>query len=415
MSGYLAEIQKQNPESIVELYELDGNAIGMNSMYFHADLTAGPIYWQGIQYDPWPLEGRDFARTSEQQPTPKLTVANLDGRISQLCMQLEDMVGTIVKRKRTFVKFLDGANFPPLRNLLANSSFIDSTSATAVPMRYVTSASTTFAVSYTTPAFGAGRGVRLFNAGADGGAYIGIELQAVDRPAIEAGKRYVNSVYARGKTGQRMDMYIQYLSSTGNGIGPNNGVTQVPFTLTGTYQRYQIVGPVAPVGAVAARAFSRAHNSGTVADLDITLSNAQFEEGTVATDYVFTSQDIVASRNPDADPNEQMPPEVWYIERKSSETRESVSFELVSAFDLEGVKLPRRQVIANYCTWKSVGGYRGVYCGYTGVPVAEADGTPTTDPGKDSCGGKLSDCRLRQWPDKVLNFGGFPAAGLMRT
>lgn len=230
----MAEIQKLNPEAIIELFELDASEIGANSMYFHGDLTAGPIFWRGQQYDPWPIEAVDFAQTSEQQPTPKLTVANLDGRISAICAQYDDLLGAILRRHRTFVKFLDAENFP----------------------------------------------------------------------------------------------------------------------------------------------------------------------GNV---------------NPTADPNEYLPTEVWYIERKSNESRAGVMFELVSAFDLGALQLPRRQIIANYCTWKSVGGYRGQYCGYTGPAVAEPDGTPTTDMNKDGCGGKLSDCKLRQWPDQVLNFGGFPAAGLMRT
>src|SRR6185437_5367071 len=108
----LAEIQKLNPDAIIELYVLDASSIGANSLYFHGDLTAGPIFWQGQQYDPWPIETRDFARTSDQQPTPRLTVANVDSRITALCQTFDDLVGTVVKRIRTFVKFLDAANFP---------------------------------------------------------------------------------------------------------------------------------------------------------------------------------------------------------------------------------------------------------------------------------------------------------------
>ena len=37
--------------------------------------------------------------------------------------------------------------------------------------------------------------------------------------------------------------------------------------------------------------------------------------------------------------------EVFYVDRKVTENREMVSFELAASFDLEGVKLPRRQVL----------------------------------------------------------------------
>ena len=92
-----------------------------------------------------------------------------------------------------------------------------------------------------------------------------------------------------------------------------------------------------------------------------------------------------------------------------------MEFELASALDIQGSMLPRRQIIANYCSFKSNGGYRGPYCGYTGPAVAKADDTPTSDMGLDDCSGRLAGCKLRQWPDGVLNFGGFPAAGLVRV
>jgi len=92
-----------------------------------------------------------------------------------------------------------------------------------------------------------------------------------------------------------------------------------------------------------------------------------------------------------------------------------VQWELSCPLDIGDQQLPARLIIANFCTWLQRGGYRGPYCGYTGPAVAKSDGTPTTDPEQDRCGGKLSDCKLRKWPDGVLNFGSFPAAGLMRT
>ena len=44
--------------------------------------------------------------------------------------------------------------------------------------------------------------------------------------------------------------------------------------------------------------------------------------------------------------------DVYYIERKSNEDPTMVEFELTSAFDVEGIKLPRRNILAARCPWK---------------------------------------------------------------
>lgn len=115
--------------------------------------------------------------------------------------------------------------------------------------------------------------------------------------------------------------------------------------------------------------------------------------------------------NPEADPNQIIDRDVWFIDRKSSENKVFIEFELAAAFDVQGVKIPRRQVIQNVCTWKV---YRGADCGYSGPPVADKNDNPTTDPSKDQCSFKLNGCRLRYGATAELPFGGFPSAGLVR-
>ena len=72
--------------------------------------------------------------------------------------------------------------------------------------------------------------------------------------------------------------------------------------------------------------------------------------------------------NPSTDEAAQMPKEVYYIDRKVTETRDLVEFEMVSSLDLANAKAPRRLVMQNLCQWK----YKGKECGYTGT----ADFTP---------------------------------------
>ena len=65
---------------------------------------------------------------------------------------------------------------------------------------------------------------------------------------------------------------------------------------------------------------------------------------------------------PEADPLQEFPIDVFYIERKTQENSMVISWQLASVLDLEGLKLPRRIVTQNYCQWR----YRSSECGYTG-------------------------------------------------
>ena len=113
---------------------------------------------------------------------------------------------------------------------------------------------------------------------------------------------------------------------------------------------------------------------------------------------------------PEADPSEEFPPDIWFIEQKMGSNSEFVDFELSSALSFDGVQIPRRQIIQNYCPWR----YRGTECGYTGPPVADEYDVITTDAARDRCGKRLQSCKLRFGEQGELPFGGFPAAGLTR-
>lgn len=103
--------------------------------------------------------------------------------------------------------------------------------------------------------------------------------------------------------------------------------------------------------------------------------------------------------------------QVWYVEQKTSENRSAVSFELSNPVDFEGARIPSRE-ITNYCHWAVHGRYRGEECGYTGAARFTDKGVPTTDPAKDKCGGRLSDCRIR---NNEGRFGGFPSSALIKN
>jgi lambda family phage minor tail protein L len=114
--------------------------------------------------------------------------------------------------------------------------------------------------------------------------------------------------------------------------------------------------------------------------------------------------------NPTADPDAAFPDDVFFIDRKSSETRDAVEFELAASIDLQGVMLPRRQIIQNVCSWR----YRGTECGYTGTNYFDAGDQSVATLAQDVCGKRLSSCKVRFGQTASLPFGGFPAAGLIR-
>ena len=121
---------------------------------------------------------------------------------------------------------------------------------------------------------------------------------------------------------------------------------------------------------------------------------------------------------PDADPLARFPDDLYVIERKVTQTKQFIEWELSAYMDFEGKILPNRQVLRDTCiwiyrVWDSVAGafnYDNVGCPYTGSSMFKKDGTITTTPSEDVCGKRLSDCVLR-YNNNPLPFGGFPGVG----
>jgi len=93
------------------------------------------------------------------------------------------------------------------------------------------------------------------------------------------------------------------------------------------------------------------------------------------------------------DSTAEYPREVYFIDRRKGESRELVEFELCAAFDLAGIRSPKRQVIASICSWV----YKSAECSYTGS--------------SPNCTKSLADCRNHFGSGSQLPFGGFPGAG----
>jgi lambda family phage minor tail protein L len=108
--------------------------------------------------------------------------------------------------------------------------------------------------------------------------------------------------------------------------------------------------------------------------------------------------------NATANPSEKRE-QIWFIEQKTSENAQQVTFELSNPVDFEGLKIPTRQ-ISNYCNWE----YRSEECGYIGSAMFTEKDEPTDNPTLDRCNYRTSGCRCRE---NELHFGGFPASSMV--
>jgi lambda family phage minor tail protein L len=148
---------------------------------------------------------------------------------------------------------------------------------------------------------------------------------------------------------------------------------------------------------------------GALADTYDDLINAKVTRKRTLVKYL-DAVNFPGGTNPTADPNQYFADDVYFINRKATQHKTLVDFELASASDVHGKKLPGRQIIQHLCAnWQ----YRGEGCGYAGGPVATVNDVPTTDAGLDDCSKSLTGCKFRFGAHGPLPFGGFPGSSVV--
>ncbi|HDF7064036.1 TPA: phage minor tail protein L [Enterobacter hormaechei] len=126
-----ADYQSLEPGNKVRLIEVDGSTFGVDDVLrFHAynlphteeeiaaaggdesKLKAKSIWWQGEEYAAWPyqIEGLE-ASTDGNSAQPTLTVADIDSKITALCLAYDDMLQAKVTIHDTYSHYLDAKNF----------------------------------------------------------------------------------------------------------------------------------------------------------------------------------------------------------------------------------------------------------------------------------------------------------------
>lgn len=104
------DILKLEPGALIDLFILDLNPIGVGLVYYFyagTDANYGNVRFQGQDYSPWPIriDGLEKRGTGSEK-RPKATISNFGGLITTDLETYEDLVGAVVKRRRTFSQYL---------------------------------------------------------------------------------------------------------------------------------------------------------------------------------------------------------------------------------------------------------------------------------------------------------------------
>jgi len=161
-------------------------------------------------------------------------------------------------------------------------------------------------------------------------------------------------------------------------------------------------------GAMPRPSFVVGNTSGVVTALCVAyddLVGARFIRRRTLVEYLDAANFV--GGNATADSTQELPDDVFFIERKVTANRMSVEWELSSAMDFQGVMLPSRIITATYCPWR----YRSAECSKTGTSnMFDVNGNTVTSQALDVCAKTLSACKLRFGAKNPLPFGGFPAS-----
>ena len=370
-SAITDEIQKLSPSSIIEMYEIDATNIGGDVYRFHSGTNGliSDVVWAGNTYSAFPITVTGFEWNGKGQlPRPTVTVGNALGTISGLVLTYQDLIGCKFTRIRTLQKFLDTANFPEQRNLIAYTQSFEN----ALWVQGAGSDVTTNLVDIYSP-IGTEDVDKLIDADATTNTKL---IRQNFGASLPEGSDATFSVYA--KRGER-NVRLSIVSKASVGYGANFDLDDG--TIIGTVTANLLGFGMTDAGNGWWRCYVTVELG-----IGVTTPQARIQplSGTLITYtgvpgegvYIWGAQVEIASppsayqpvtgtsfsRNSTADSTAEFSRDIYFVDRKSSENRLAVQFELSAALDLTGVGLPRRQIIQNYCPWQ----YRGPECGWTG-------------------------------------------------
>lgn len=120
------------------------------------------------------------------------------------------------------------------------------------------------------------------------------------------------------------------------------------------------------------------------------------------------------------DPTAHFPLDIYKIDRKLSQNKLFIEWELAASIDQEGRNIPGRQILRNFCShryrvWDPVAeefDYTNATCPYVGAAAFDVNDASVTQP-NDQCGKRLGSCKARFGTD-TLPIRAFPGVGRSR-
>jgi lambda family phage minor tail protein L len=113
----LQETYGFTPTALLELWVLDGTAVGLGTVYYFCNglnTNFQNVTFNNIVYSAFPIKVDSMDMDGKGSlPHPKLTVSNINGFVSNLLLQNGNLVGATVIRRRIFARFIDASNFNP--------------------------------------------------------------------------------------------------------------------------------------------------------------------------------------------------------------------------------------------------------------------------------------------------------------
>jgi len=111
---------------------------------------------------------------------------------------------------------------------------------------------------------------------------------------------------------------------------------------------------------------------------------------------------------PEANPNAEFAPDIFRIRSLPQKTKAVAEFELAPFMDHEGIKIPKRLILRDFCrqayrNWNDGSfDYSNASCPYVSTYCYTRLGAYTADCSQDDCGKELTDCEMRYAGIKAL-------------